>query len=73
MELKSTTIEIKPHKFEVYHKDCKHKEELGLEDTAYWSSTEFNSSYAWYYVFSSGYSYGSNKGYTYSVIAVRTI
>ena len=105
LESRATTIEIKPHKFEVYPRDAelklehdsaskyckglgdgwrlperneqsemyKHKESLGLEDTAYWSSAESNSSYAWYFNFNDGYSYASHESYAYRVRAVRTI
>ena len=50
-----------------------HKEELGLDDGAYWSSTELNSSYAWFYNFLYGISDYFNKTSTFSVRAVRTI
>ena len=50
-----------------------HKEQLGLENTAYWSSTEFNSNFAWFYNFADGYSYVFNKNNTFRVRAVKTI
>ena len=49
------------------------KDELGLKPTGYWSSTELNSSYAWFYSFNYGYSYPNGKSNTYRVRAVRTI
>tara|TARA_R110001592_G_scaffold349510_1_gene644878 strand:+ start:356 stop:787 length:432 start_codon:yes stop_codon:yes gene_type:complete len=104
-ELKLTTIEIKPHKFEVYPWDAelklehdsaskyckglgdgwrlperneqlemyKHKQELGLEDAYYWSSTAGNSNLAWYCGFGYGYSYFNYLNGTCRVRAVRTI
>ena len=51
----------------------KHKEQLGLKDSYYWSSTEYNSNFAWGYNFNSGNSNLFNKFNTYSVRAVRTI
>ena len=51
----------------------KHKESLGLEDTAYWSSTLFNSNTAWLCDFGFGYSNVTNKSSAYRVRAVRTI
>ena len=52
-----------------------HKEELGLDDGAYWSSTELNgySSYAWGCYFSNGNFFNCLKFRTYRVRAVRTI
>ena len=52
----------------------KHKEELGLKDTLYWSGMEYNSSFAYYFNFHDcdSYIYGY-KFITYSVRAVRTI
>ena len=49
---------------------------LNAEDVAptygrYWSSTESNSSTAWYYNFADGYSYFNNKGSTCRVRAIR--
>ena len=51
----------------------KHKEQLGLKDSYYWSSTEFNSNFAWAYNFNSGNSNLFNKLNIYRVRAVRTI
>tara|TARA_R110001592_G_scaffold285609_1_gene554091 strand:- start:63 stop:380 length:318 start_codon:yes stop_codon:yes gene_type:complete len=51
----------------------KHKEQLGLKDSYYWSSTESSSNIAWYYNFYLGSSNGSSKPKSYRVRAVRTI
>ena len=40
-------------------------------DNYYWSSSQYNNSYAWYQSFSDGLQYGSYKNYTGSVRAVR--
>jgi len=39
----------------------------------YWSSTEFNASFAWRQNFSTGYNYGTFKDYSYSVRAVNRV
>ncbi|MFH1961570.1 MAG: DUF1566 domain-containing protein [bacterium] len=43
----------------------------GFADNYYWSSTEYNSNYAWLQFFYFGYQYYFNKDYTYYVRAVR--
>jgi len=43
----------------------------GFTTGFYWSSSEVDTKYAWCQYFSSGVQYGSNRGYTYGVRAVR--
>lgn len=50
-----------------------HKEALGLKNTPYWSSTEYNTTYAFNIYFFNGHASATNKFSTYSVRAVRTI
>ena len=49
------------------------KEELGLKDTYYWSSTEFGATCAFYLNFNYGDTKYSNENNSISVRAVRTI
>lgn len=50
----------------------KYKEDLELKDF-YWSSSEYNTTYAFYFTFSNGTANYFNKSNTLSVRAVRTI
>ncbi len=44
----------------------------GFANNAYWSSTEYDSNYAWFHDFGSGYQYySSNNSYQLPVRAVR--
>tara|TARA_R110000868_G_C10606854_1_gene741026 strand:- start:247 stop:627 length:381 start_codon:yes stop_codon:yes gene_type:complete len=45
----------------------------GFANDYYWSSTEYDSNYAWFQNFNYGFQYNSNKNYTFYVRAVRTI
>jgi hypothetical protein len=60
-----------PNKDELNKLYLNRKKIGGFSNYAYWSSTEYGNNYAWYQAFGSGYQYGSNKGYTGSVRAVR--
>ena len=62
-------LPTRKEKLEMYDR----KEELGLKDASYWSSTENGSTTAFNFSFTNGTAYNTNKNSTLSVRAVRTI